>query len=72
MQKAHIILRYEGKDYSVKEEYDDDVDVEFLWLDGNWDCDCNRSLSIIRCCNPNFTEMDCGDEIELVSLFIGE
>ena len=66
MQKAHIILRYEGKDYSVKEEYDDDAPVEFMWTEGNYCCDCNRSIFM------GIKEMDCGDEIELVSLIIGE
>jgi len=43
------------------------VNYDYMWHEGNYACDCNRSIFINRyCCE--FTEMACGDEIKLLEL----
>ena len=49
----------------LKSDCADDV-IEFMLTDGNYSCDCNRSLRI-RDTYPNFPEMECGDLIGLKS-----
>ena len=73
---AHMVFEYKGKQYEaddiwnhewINEEY---IEVmEFFWTEGGGDCDCNRSLSIKKN-YPEFLELDCGDEINLVSIDI--
>lgn len=48
-------------------EYEESA-AEYMWRDGNYGCDCNRSLFIARNCDEDFPEMPCGETIELVSL----
>lgn len=52
----------------VDDSYTDFNHAEFMWTDGNYNCDCNRSLYIGRQCDKSFPEMTCGEQIELVSL----
>ena len=42
--------------------------ADFMWTEGNYDCDCNKSMFIQEQCDPNFQELDCGDSIRLVNL----
>jgi hypothetical protein len=70
--KIHFLikLKYKGKtyeiNYPVEEKYV--AGTRFLWEEGNYACDCNRSIFIRRQCDKNFKEMDCGEKIELVSI----
>lgn len=43
--------------------YPDD-DAEFMFHDGNYGCDCNRSI-FLREHFKEFPEMECGDKIEM-------
>lgn len=68
-----IVLCYKSKTYSIIDDLSDlifkDADEfsPYLWEEGNYSCDCNKSLFIQRQCDPNFPEMKCGDEIKLIS-----
>lgn len=71
-----IILRYGDKTYVVFDDlfiFDGDSDEisptygsNYMWEEGNYSCDCNRSLFIQRQCDPDFPEMECGEKIEMV------
>lgn len=50
------------------DDYDDPWHVLFMWTEGNFGCDCNKSLFIQRQCDDDFPDRDCGDDIALVSL----
>lgn len=73
-----IVLRHSGKEYIVwddlyvfedQESYGEPLDgARFMWEEGNYSCDCNKSLFIQRQCDPSFPDMHCGESIELVSL----
>jgi hypothetical protein len=72
---AHVVLRSAGKTYEYNHYFEGDdrgdypwESVVFMYTEGNYRCDCNRSLFIATKGNEDFEEMDCGDEIELVSL----
>lgn len=65
---ADIEFSYKGKIYPVEynfgKEYDCDS-AEFIFFDGYYSCDCNRSLLIKRQCDKNFPELDSGNEIKI-------
>lgn len=73
-----VVLRHSGKDYVVwddhyifegQEPFGSPLDgSRYMWEDGNYSWDCNKSLFIQRQCDSSFPEMDCGESIELVSL----
>lgn len=68
---ATVSLKYKDKTYIFDYDFGEDYSVEgaeFMFEDGNYSCDCNRSMFIKRYCDKNFEEMDCGEEIELVNL----
>lgn len=70
---ANVVLEYEGKTYKFSHDfgygYPQDA-AEFMFEDGNYSCDCNRS-SFIHDHYPEFEKWDeCGDKIELKSLDI--
>lgn len=78
-----VVLSFGGKEYKIidnhskytypkfNEKYEGEYD--YMWEEGNYACDCNRSLFIQRQCDNSFPEMDCGDTIKLVSLkHVGE
>lgn len=41
--------------------------VHYMYEDGNYSCDCNRS-AFIQAIDPAFPELECGSEIKLVNL----
>jgi len=59
-----ITLEYKNQKYS----FIDKNTTYFMWEEGNYSCDCNKSLFIQRNCCPDFPEMECGDRITLVSM----
>ena len=68
---AKVTFKYREIVYEVKvplNGFDCEESVTFAFDEGNYSCDCNRSLFIQQQCDPDFEEMDCGGEIELVSL----
>jgi len=68
MSRFKIVLRYQNKEYVLFDECKYRDGLEFNWTEGNYSCDCNRSLFIKRQCDPDFPKMECGETIELVSL----
>jgi hypothetical protein len=63
------ILKHENKYYLIEDDFGYGYPgsaAEFMWMDGNRSCDCNRSIWIHKQCDKTFSEMDCGDKIELV------
>lgn len=81
--KAKIILKYHDKTYEINDEcnsYSDNDESDYtnedciydLWTDGNYSCDCNKSLFIQRQCDKQFPLLKCGDEIKLVAIILGD
>jgi hypothetical protein len=66
-ENVRVTLRHQEKTYAfVMDLLEGSAD--FMFTDGNYGCDCNKSLFIGYHCDPNFPEMGCGDKIELISL----
>lgn len=66
--KSDFDFRYTH--YYTKEEWiEEEKDCfRFWWEEGNGGCDCNRSIFIKRFCDPDFPDMTCGHEIELLGI----
>lgn len=41
--------------------------TQYMWNDGNYSCDCNKTM-FARQRGFDWPELECGDEVELVSL----
>lgn len=67
---ANVVLKYKEKEYPFVFDFGSYIPsaaAEFAFEDGNYACDCNRSLFIRRYCDKDFPELPCGgDEIDLV------
>jgi hypothetical protein len=53
LTSARVTLEYKGQQYSFIETFGYGYpwsSVEFMWRDGNYACDCNRSLFLQRQC----------------------
>ena len=83
MKRLYVLveLEYKGKKYAFIDDHSEftweghNIKNDFMWTDGNYSCDCNKSLFIKNCCfgESDFKEMNCGDEIKLLNLtFIGD
>lgn len=72
MIKVLVTLKHEHKIYRFVLDFphSNEEDIAFIFTEGNYSCDCNRSLFIKRHCDPKFREMGCGEEIDLVNLRI--
>lgn len=73
--RFEITLEYEGKTYTIIdtfEAWDQYCDAryvaEYMYNEGNYACDCNRSQFIAEQCDASFPELECGDAIKLVSI----
>jgi len=57
-----VTLRYKDREYKVIDELGRLGEFgSFIWEEGNYSCDCNRS-KFIREVDPDFPDMSCGDE----------
>jgi hypothetical protein len=67
--KVVVTLEHEGKSYTLHPDFDyDEFDqADFVWTDGNFACDCNRSIFINEI-NDSFPLLECGDTIKLTEL----
>lgn len=66
---AKMMFRYKGKNYPYEMDFGYGYPVgsaHYMFEEGNYACDCNRSLFLSRE-YPNFEEMDCGENIDLIS-----
>lgn len=68
--KVYVKLQYKGMEYEFVSnlEYDDLDGAEFMWTEGNWACDCNKSIFINEHCDNEFPHMECGEEIQLLEI----
>ena len=74
--KTKVTLRHKEKNYTFIYDwgkYTEDA-ADFMFTDGNYACDCNKSIFIKQYCDKNFLKMKCGDEIALIELIhnVGE
>lgn len=71
---AKVILIYKDKKYPVDYNFGfnyPERSAEFMWLDGNYSCDCNRSRFIRENYGKDsIPELNCGNEILLESIVI--
>lgn len=66
---ATVIMQLpNGKQYLYTDDfgygYSEDL-AEFVWHEGNWACDCNRSSSLSQV-YPEVSKLPCGDTIEVI------
>jgi hypothetical protein len=64
---ATMTLVYQEKQYQYKYDFGFAYLVDsaiFMWKDGNYSCDCNRSIFLSRQ-YPGFPELICGNKIEV-------
>lgn len=70
---AHLILKYKGEKFELEYDfgyaYPSDAAL-FMFEDGNYACDCNRSSFIIEKYGNKIPDLPCGNEIKLVSIEI--
>ena len=63
---ARMKLVYNGKEYPYEYDFGFGYPVEsahYMWEDGNYSCDCNKSLFLSRI-HEEVSELNCGDTIE--------
>ena len=65
--KASVKLAWRGHQVSVLYSAPSVESVDFMWTDGNYACDCNRSI-LAREASADWPELSCGNEIEVVSI----
>lgn len=63
-------LKFQDKHYIIVDDYPrkNESEIPYIWDEGNFACDCNRSAFIIEQCDKNFSQMQCGHEIELIGI----
>lgn len=91
-EDIQITLRYQGIEYTYTDTFEPWIDKQtgevertplevalYMYEEGNYSCDCNKSLFLGRYCDVDFSqderakckdgewELPCGDTIELVS-----
>jgi len=70
---AGIKLKYRGKEYWFEFDfgygYPEDS-ARFMFLEGNYSCDCNKSLFIQRYVKQKFRKLPCGDKIKIIGFKI--
>ena len=63
-------LEYIGNTYIVEDTFERPEivkdEVPFMWAEGNFSCDCNKSIFINDQCDSSFPILECGEEIKLI------
>jgi hypothetical protein len=70
---ARFTLEYLGKLYECENDFGyaySHESARFMFFEGNYSCDCNRSLIIDRTDGYDLEELDCGDSIKMNSFTI--
>jgi len=70
---AVAALEVNGRQYEVRQDFGlgfpSDA-AHYIWEEGNFSCDCNRSALIAEQCDPEIEELECGNTIKLVMLTV--
>lgn len=69
---AVMVFEFDGHQYIHESDFGFEYEPEaaaYMFRDGNYACDCNRSLFILQD-GHDFPEMECGDRIKLLSFKI--
>lgn len=71
---AVCTFEYKGKEYIVDYDFGYEYEEErahWMFYEGNYSCDCNRSMFIARQYGDDvIEELDCGDKIKLIDFKI--
>ncbi len=70
---ALLAMAYKGHTYVYEHDFGPEypeAGVLFMYEDGNYACDCNRSIFIQKEGHPEFPALECGHEVQLVRLQI--
>ena len=65
---ARMKMKYNGKEYNYEYDFGYAYPVDsahYMFEDGNFACDCNRSAFLQAEYGDEIQEKDCGDEIEI-------
>lgn len=68
---VRVELAYGGSRFFVLDPFADigeDGAWPYIWTDGNYSCDCNRSLFIRQQITLDVPELGCGDTIALIGV----
>ena len=65
-----VTLKYKDKGYIFKYDWGkySIEGADFMFEEGNYSCDCNKSIFIRQYCDKDFPEMECGQKIKLINL----
>jgi len=69
------IFKIHDKQYAIEEDFGYGYPVnsaEFMFTEGNYACDCNRSIMIRQQQDPDFPEYECGEEIKMIKFEVIE
>ena len=67
-----VHLQYLNKDYKFVYDFGQGYSfegAEFMFTEGNYSCDCNKSVFIRQFCDKDFPEMKCGEKIKLIKIW---
>lgn len=73
--ETHAIMKLKYKDKSYYLDYNFGYgyprnSAEYMFYEGNYSCDCNKSLFIQNKIDKNFPELECGNEIVIENFII--
>lgn len=76
MAYYQITLKYQEKEYSFIDPFDymgwydndDEYQVTWMYTEGNFACDCNKSIFLIYYCDVDMEPLPCGQTIVLISI----
>ena len=69
---AHAVFEYRGKNYSIDYDFGYGYQrslAKYMFEDGNYACDCNRSMFINKK-YPEVAKTKCGHDIEMVKFTV--
>ncbi len=69
--RTEVTLKHKDKTFTFIYDWESDYRVEaadFMFEEGNYSCDCNKSLFIQEHCDKSFPKMTCGQQIKLIEL----
>ncbi len=73
MRKVKIVFKDEvGLLHQYETEFPSDFtdyDIQYMFTEGNYGCDCNRSI-FISSVDSNFPYYECGEKIEMIELMV--